>query len=355
MQVGGFQSQGTLFGGFAGVGFGEFGAEVVDDPVGHGLGVAGFLGERREIIAQGHVVFKDFGIRRRQGVFPNEALFAGEGQFHDVLADFGQPGVGGGQGHHVRLGKIAVIVGVFLGAHFLGDAGGVVPAAGGLDELAALADDFDLAGDFVFQRAAHAGKAVHVFDLDFGPEFLTAHGAHGDVDIAADHAFFHVAIADAAIEEDVLEGVEVFAGHVGAGEVGLGDDLHEGDAGAVEIHAAVAVEMEAFADILLEVRPGDADAGEAALKFKLHPAVGGGGFIVLGELVVFGGVGIEIVLAVEFGEAGDFAIEQVTGEDGFAQGFFVGHGQHAGEAQADGAHLGVGLGAIGVGAAAPHF
>ncbi len=62
--------------------------------------------------------------------------------------------------------------------------------------------------------------------------------------------------------EDVLEGVEVFVGHVGASEVGLGNDFQQRHARAVEIHAAVAVEVRALAHVLLEVRAGDAHARE---------------------------------------------------------------------------------------------
>ena len=164
--------------------------------------------------------------------------------------------------------------------------------------------------EFLFQRAADAGKAVHVFDFDFRAEFLRADGAHGDVYVATDHAFFHVAIAHAAVNQNVLERVEVFVGHVRAGEVRLGNDFHERHPGTVEIHAAVALKMDVLADIFLQVRAGDADAREAAVEFKLDVAVRRGRFVVLCELVIFGHVRIEIALPVEFGEAGDFAFNK---------------------------------------------
>jgi hypothetical protein len=85
-------------------------------------------------------------------------------------------------------------------------------------------------------------------------------------------------------------------------DVRLGDDFQEGHAGAVEIHAAVPVEMGAFADVLLQMRAGDADAGEAALELEIEPAVARGGLVVLGDLVILGHVGIEVVLAVELGK-----------------------------------------------------
>src|ERR1035441_5164896 len=47
-------------------------------------------------------------------------------------------------------------------------------------------------------------------------------------------------------------------GHVRAGELRLGNNLHERHTGAVEIDAAIAVEVEVLADVFLQVRPRDA-------------------------------------------------------------------------------------------------
>ena len=251
-------------------------------------------------------------------------------------------------------------MGVLLGAHLLGDARDVIPAARGLHELAALGDDFDLPGDLILRRAAHAGEAVHVLDLDLRAEGGGAFGADADVHVAADHALLHVAVGDAALVENLDEGVEIRVGHVRAGEVGLGDDLEERDAGAVEVHAGVAVEVGELADILFQVRAGDAHPGEAvggagAVELEVHVAVGRAGLIVLGELVVLRGVGVEVILPVELRVARDLAVEQQSGEHGEAEGLLVRHGQDAGQAEADGADVGVGCCAEGVGAAAPHL
>ena len=249
---------------------------------------------------------------------------------------------------------------VLLGPHFLGDARHVIPAARGLDELAAAFDHGDLARDFIVQRAAHAGKAIHVLDLDFGAEFLGADGAHADVYVAAHHAFFHVAIAHAAVDQNIFEGIEIFIGHVGTGDVRFGNDFHERHAGAVEIHAAGAVKMRELAHVFFEVRARDADAAHTigragAGEFKIHEAVRRAGFVVLRELVIFGGVGIEITFAVEFGEARNFAVQQVTRQHRQTQRLVVRHGQHAGQAEADGTDVGVRLGTVSVRATAPHL
>src|SRR5690349_10288121 len=99
-------------------------------------------------------------------------------------------------------------MGLFFGAHRFGDSGGFIPAASFLRKFAAGFDDVDLARNFVFEGAPNAAEAVHVFDLDLGAELFLALWPDADVYIASNHALFHVAVADTAIDEDVLEGVE---------------------------------------------------------------------------------------------------------------------------------------------------
>lgn len=136
------------------------------------------------------------------------------GEFGDEGADFFEV-VGGLDGEEVGIGKVAVVVGVFFGAHFLGFAEVVIPAAGGLDEGFAIFDGFALTLDFVVDGAADGGGGVHVFDLDFYAEFVLGVFAEGDVDVAAHLAFFHVGVGDASGDEDLLEGFEVGEGFFG--------------------------------------------------------------------------------------------------------------------------------------------
>jgi hypothetical protein len=94
---------------------------------------------------------------------------------------------------------------------------------------------------------------------------------------------------------------------------------------------------------------------QAAVEFKLDVAVGRGRLVVLRDLVILRHVRIEITFPVELGEAGNLAIQQETGEHRQAQRLVVGHGQHAGQAEADGADVGVGRRAECIGATAPHL
>ncbi len=53
--------------------------------------------------------------------------------------------------------------------------------------------------------------------------------------VAAERAFFHVAIADAGVEEDLAERGEVGVGLLGCAHVRLGDDFAERGAAAVVV------------------------------------------------------------------------------------------------------------------------
>jgi len=79
-------------------------------------------------------------------------------------------------------------------------------------------------------------------------------------------------VADAAVHENVFEGVKIIVGHGGAGDVRFRDDFEQRNAGPIEIDAAVALEMKIFADILFEMSARDADARDAAFEFKVDVA-----------------------------------------------------------------------------------
>ncbi len=99
--------------------------------------------------------------------------------------------------------------------------------------LSAGFEDLELAEDFVFQRLLDEAERVHVFDFGLGAKFGLALGANAHVGVAAQRAFFHVAVADAGVEDDLFQVGEVFVGFVGRGDIGLADDFDERHAAAV--------------------------------------------------------------------------------------------------------------------------
>ena len=123
-----------------------------------------------------------------------------------------------------------------------------------------------------------------------------------------------------------------------------------GDAGAVDVDqgeffAGGAGAVEQAGGVFFEVDAGDADALPAeVVGFDVEPAPFGEGHVVLGDLVALHEVGVGVVLAVEFGEAGDGHVEGEGGADGPFDGGAVDHGEGAGQAEAEGADVGVGLG-----------
>ncbi len=239
-------------------GSGEGALEVVEDPVGDALGLLRAPGGGLEIAGGGQVVGEDGGVVLGDGVFvhvtgalfPRQLGLAG-GRILDE--------VGGLDREEVRVGEVAVVVRAFLDAHEGGFAAHVVPAAGLLLEHLAALEGLDLARDFKEEGAADAGDGVEILQLDLGAPLVGGRRAHGDVDVATELALFHVGVGDAAIDHDLLEDGEVGKGLLGAGDVGLADDLDERGAGAVVVDAGGAFHVEALGDILLEVDAGEAD------------------------------------------------------------------------------------------------
>jgi hypothetical protein len=78
----------------------------------------------------------------------------------------------------------------------------------------------------------------------------------------------------------------------------------------------------------------------------------GDGLVELRDLVALGRVGVEVVLAREDAGLADLAVDGLGREHGELDAFAVEHRQRAGQAEADGADVGVGLAAVLVDAAA---
>src|ERR1035437_3521860 len=168
---------------------------------------------------------------------------------------------------------------------------GRVPQPGLLNVASAGFQNLNLALDLVLQSGADEAEAVDVLDLDLGAELFLTTRTHAYIGVATQRAFFHVAVRNAAVKQDFLEAREVLEGLVRGADIGLGDNLGQWRAAAVqvEIGARGGVDkavVEALAGVLFHVQAGDADAFCLSVRiWYVNPAVLCQGFVELGDLV----------------------------------------------------------------------
>ena len=90
----------------------------------------------------------------------------------------------------------------------------------------------------VVDRVFEKTKGVQVLDLGLGPKRRRSLQPHRHVRVAPEASFFHVAVVDAERDEQLAQITEERRGVLTGSEIGLGDDLDERSAGAIEIDVA---------------------------------------------------------------------------------------------------------------------
>ena len=110
--------------------------------------------------------------------------------------------------------------------------------------------------------------------------------------------------------------------------------------------------MEQLGRVLFEVGAGDPDSPRLTIDVDREPAVDAERQVVLRDLVALEQVGIGVILAVELRRFGVLAVQGLAGHQRVLHRALVNDGEHPGQCEADGAHVGVGLGARVVGTAA---
>ena len=134
-----------------------------------------------------------------------------------------------------------------------------------------------------------------------------ADGPHGHIRVTPQLALFHIAIANPTAHENLLQRSNIGESFLGRAHVRLAHDLHEGDAGPVEVYAAGGFKVGAFGDILFEVRSRDADRLRlSAIQLDLHRAFRAEGQVILRNLVVLWHVGIKVTFSIPLAEPGNF-------------------------------------------------
>ncbi len=236
---------------------------------------------------------------------------------------------------------------LFLGAHRACFALVGIETAGLLLDPPALLDDLDLAPRLVLDRLADEVDRVHVLDFAARAE-RRARLAHGHVDVGAQIALLHVAVAGAEIAQDRAQLCHIGLGLLGIADVRFRDNLHQRDAAAIEIdkgHRRRLV-VQHFAGVLLQMQPLDADGGGlAAAEFDHNLALADHRRLVLADLIALRQVGVEIVLAVEHRAQIDLGVQPEPGPDSLPDAFLVDHGQHARHGSIDQRHLRIGVAA----------
>src|SRR5271170_3484022 len=216
-----------------------------------------------------------------------------------------------------------------------------------LVDLAAVLDDRDLAARLDLDRLADEADGVDVLDFAPGAERVSG-AAHGDIDVGAQIALLHVAVARADVAQNGAQLADIGLRLLSRAHVGLGDDLHQADPRAVEIdetHRRRLV-VQGLAGVLLEMKPLDPDpdgmvGGEVDMDFPLADDRA----LVLGYLIALGQVGIEIILAVEGRTEIDPGLEPEAGAHRLSHAFAVDDRQHARHRRIDQRDMRVGLAA----------
>ena len=170
-------------------------------------------------------------------------------------------------------------------------------------DRAAVFDHADLPPGLVLDRLADEADGIEVLDLAARAE-RRAGLAHRDVHVRPQMALLHVAVAGAEVAQDRAQLGQERLGFFGGAQIGLGHDLHQRDAGPVEIderHGGVLV-VQRLAGILLEMQTLDADPHGLAVGHVDHDlALADDRRFVLADLIALRQIRIEIVLAVEHG------------------------------------------------------
>ena len=191
-------------------------------------------------------------------------------------------------------------------------------------------------------------EAVQVLDLDDrrGDRLAVLVDVEVDVGVAAQRAFLHLAVGDFEIAQGQPQLFEAAAGIGRAADLGLGDDLEQRNARAVQVDlgkAAVAVRQ--LAGVFLEVdsrQTAPAAAAAVLAHGDLQMAAARKRQVVLADLIVLGQVGIVVVLAVPLGKRRDLGMQRHGRLQGQVERLAVHHRQRAGQAERDRVGLRVG-------------
>ena len=125
----------------------------------------------------------------------------------------------------------------------------------------------DLTRDLALDSLGGEGERVHVLQLGASAKLVGARRTDRDVDVEAHRALVELGVGEPELDHRLPQQLQEALRRVGVVEVGLGDDLDERGAAAVEVdeRRGRAVDAAGLADVhrlrgvLLEVRAHDPD------------------------------------------------------------------------------------------------
>ncbi len=278
-------------------------------------------------------------------------------QLWNSAANFLQPFVADVDGGQIRLREIAIIVGVLLAAHRVAHAALVVPAAGFLQNLAAVLQQLNLPENLIFNGPGNGLKGIHIFSFGARAQLRIAHAAHGKVHVRPHRALLHFAIGNIQIFQGGFQLFQISQHIIGAGHIRLANDFQQGHAATVKINqraTALGLVVQ-LASVLLHMDFVNTHLFSALRRGNLQIPVAANGQIQLRGLERFGQIRVKVIFAVKLAFLGDGAVGGQAHGHGPLQNAFVQHRQHARHTGANRANVGVGSSAKLCGAVAENF
>ena len=162
------------------------------------------------------------------------------------------------------------------------------------------------------------------------PNVFAPRLADGDIGVATQASFFHIAVGNAQILQRQFKRLQIIVGLLGRAQFRFGDDLQQRRARAVIIDqtAVGALVMDQLARVLFQMRAFDIDLPLLAIRAR-HPHVPviGDRFIILRNLISLGQVRIIIIFPVELDDGIDLTIQGDGDLQGILQRHLVQNGQ----------------------------
>ena len=292
-----------------------------------------------------------------QIVLRHESFLSGMGQFRQGTFHFFDPGGLQLEREQIGFREIPVIVGFLFRPHGESALFHLIPKPGFLIDAAPLGQNARLPLDLVIQRSLQKAERIEILDFHLRAEGVAPFGPHRDIRVAAQASFFHVAIANAQVQERLAQVGQIIVGFLAAAKIRFAHDLGEGHAAAIEVHVGLPVGIgQAFVEglpgVFFHMQPGDPEnflapvhdlsRGRAFAGAHLDAAVLAQRAVVLGNLVSLGEVRVKVILAGENRSRVDRASQGQRRTHGQGHGLPVECGESSRETQADWACVRIG-------------